>query len=159
VDFVLRRATSDDAREGAALYVASWNEALARLMPPRGLNQQQIERWERELDGGPMQWWVAERRHCVIGFAGTGPSRDPIDPDLAELDTIAGAPPAWWHGVGRRLMDVALAGLRDAGYRQAILWTAANYEQGRSFYETAGWHASGEVRDAGRHIAFRRALA
>jgi N-acetylglutamate synthase-like GNAT family acetyltransferase len=127
-------------------------------MPPRVLNREQVARWSRDLNAGPVQWWVAESGESVVGFAGTGPSRDPIDPDLGELDTIAVAPSAWRHGVGRRLMDSALADLRGAGYRDGILWTLAGYEQGRKFYEATGWRASGEVRDARRQIAFRRSL-
>jgi GNAT superfamily N-acetyltransferase len=107
---------------------------------------------------GPVRWWVAESGESVIGFAGTGPSRDPVDPDLGELDTIAVAPFAWRHGVGRRLMEAAVEELHGAGYRQGILWTLAGYERGRDFYEATGWHVSGEVRDHGRQIAFRRSL-
>ena len=89
---------------------------------------------------------------------GRWPSRDPIDAGLGELDTIAVAPTAWRHGVGRRLMDCALADLRNAGYRDAILWTLADHEQGRTFYEATGWRASGEARDTRRQVAFRRSL-
>jgi hypothetical protein len=42
-------------------------------------------------------------------------------------------------------MDLALGDLVGAGYRQGILWTLAEYPQGRRFYEATGWHASGEV--------------
>lgn len=55
-------------------------------------------------------------------------------------------------------MHRALADLRGAGYRDAILWTLADYEQGRTFYEATGWRASGEVPDTQRQIAFRRSL-
>lgn len=140
------------------MYVASWNAGFAQLMPPRVLSPEQVARWKRDLDAAQLQWWLAETSETVIGFAGTGPSRDPIDPDLGELDTIAVAPSAWRHGVGRRLMDAALADLVGACYRRAILWTVADYEQGRDFYEATGWHASGEVRDSGLQIAFRRPL-
>ena len=35
-----------------------------------------------------------------MGFAGIGPSRDPDDPRLGELDTIAVAPRAWFNSNG-----------------------------------------------------------
>jgi GNAT superfamily N-acetyltransferase len=89
-------------------------------------------------------------------FAGTGPSRDPIDPALGEFDTIAVAPAAWRTGIGRRLMDAALADLAASKFRSGILWTLAGYEPGRAFYEATGWRASGEVRNSGKQIAFRR---
>jgi GNAT superfamily N-acetyltransferase len=77
---------------------------------------------------------------------------------MGELDTIAVAPAAWRHGVGRKLMECALDALRTAGYEQGILWTLADYEQGRTFYEATGWRSSGEIRDSGRQIAFRHVL-
>src|SRR5690349_3313426 len=105
VDFRLRRATAEDAEGVAQVYVASWNKGFAHLLPPRVLDREQVARWERDLDTGPSQWWLAESRTSVIGFAGTGPSRHPLDPDLGELDTVAVTPSAWRHGLGRRLMD------------------------------------------------------
>ena len=150
MDHHLREATPADAEGVARVYVESWNEAFADLMPPRVLDPEQIARWARDLDA---RWWLAGSGGSVLGFVGSGPSRDPIDPDLGELDTIAVAPSAWRRGVGRRLMDSALDELRGGGYGQGILWTLADYEQGRTFYEATGWHSSGEVRDSGRQIA------
>lgn len=158
-DIHLRRATSADAEGVADVYVASWNEGFALLMPPRVLSSQEVSRWERDLGAGRLRWWLTQSGASVIGFVGTGPSRDPIDPDLGEVDTIAVAPSAWRHGVGRRLMNVALNDLVGAGYRQGILWTLADYEHGRDFYTATGWHVSGETRASGRQIAFRRPLA
>jgi GNAT superfamily N-acetyltransferase len=158
VDFFLRRAVPADAEWVANVYVTSWNEGFAGLMPPRVLDCDQVARWERDLDEGSARWWLAQGGDSVVGFAGTGPSRDPIDPDLGELDTIAVAPSAWRHGIGRCLMNAALIDLHDASYHEGILWTLSGYEQGRCFYEATGWRASGEVRDSGRHIAFRRPL-
>ena len=158
VEFRLRRATSDDAERVAEVYVSSWNEGFAHLMPPRALDREQVARWELDLATERLSWWLAESNTSVIGFAGSGPSREPIDPELGELDTIAVAPRAWRRGVGRRLMDVAVGDLVDAGYRQAILWTLADYPPGMEFYEATGWRASGEVRDSGLQIAFRRSL-
>ena len=158
MDCHLREATPADAEAVARVYVASWNEGFADLMPPRVLNPEQVTRWARDLDAGPVRWRLAESGGSVIGFVGTGPSRDPIEPDLGELDTIAVAPSAWRLGVGRRLMNSAIEILRDADYSQGILWTLADYQQGRNFYEATGWRSSGEARDFGRQIAFRRVL-
>lgn len=147
-----------DAAEIAWVYVASWNEGFRHLMPPRVLDVEQVARWSRELDSGRGRWWLAERGQSVVAFAGTAPSRDPIDPDLGELDTIAVAPRAWRQGAGRALMRTALHDLRDAGRHETILWTLADYDRGRRFYEATGWRRSGEMRDSGRQIAFRRSL-
>ncbi|WP_414690517.1 GNAT family N-acetyltransferase [Nocardioides sp.] len=76
-------------------------------MPPRVLDPEQVARWERDLDARSLRWWVAEGGGpSVVGFVGTGSSRDPLDRDLGELDTIAVSPPWWRHGVGSRLMSL-----------------------------------------------------
>jgi N-acetylglutamate synthase-like GNAT family acetyltransferase len=156
VDLHLRRATSDDAEGVAYVYVESWNQALVPSLPPRVLDSEQTARWRHDLKAASLRWWLAQSGESVIGFVGTGPSRDPADAELGELDTIAVSPSAWRRGVGRRLMDVAVHDLVEAGYRQAVVWTLADYESGRHFYEATGWHTSGESRADGQQIAFRR---
>jgi GNAT superfamily N-acetyltransferase len=158
VDIHLRRAADTDAAQVAKVYVASWNAGFDDLMPSRVMDSAQIERWQQDLTNRAMHWWLAMSGNSAVGFVGTGPSRDPIDAHLGELDTIAVAPTAWRHGVGRRLMTAALDDLVDAGYRDGILWTLADYDPGRRFYEATGWRASGELRDGGMQVAFRRRM-
>ncbi|MGC4111255.1 MAG: GNAT family N-acetyltransferase [Nocardioides sp.] len=158
MDAHLRRATPSDAAGVAAVYVASWNDGFGDLMPPQVCDARQVARWERDLDEDRVQWWVALAADTVVGLCGTRPSRDPVEPGLGELDTIAVAPSAWRQGVGRRLMSAAVDDLVAAGYREAILWTLADYGQGAAFYRATGWRDAAEVRDSGRQIAFRRSL-
>jgi len=122
------------------------------------MDSSQVARWEHDLGETSLRSWLAHVGPTILGFVGTGPSRDPIDPRLGELDTIAVAPSAWRHGVGRRFMVAGLDDLRGAQYRECILWTLAAYEKCRSFYEATGWRATGENRDSGSQIAFRRSL-
>jgi GNAT superfamily N-acetyltransferase len=158
VELHLRPATLADAEMVADVYVGSWNKGFAHLMPLRVLDAEQVARWAHDLTDPSTRWSVAVSADRLLGFVGVGPSRDPIDDDLGELDTIAVDPSSWRRGVGRALMAAALADLRDAGFDHAILWTPAGYERGRTFYETTGWVASGETRDSGRQIAFRQVL-
>jgi GNAT superfamily N-acetyltransferase len=158
MDISLRPATPADAEEVAGVYVTSWNQAFADVAPLRVLDRDQVLRWGQDLAAGGTLWWLAEDEVGVVGFAGTGPSRDPVDPELGELDTIAVQPRAWRHGVGRALMDAAVNDLVGAGYDQAVLWTFARGAQARRFYEATGWRASGETRDSGSQMAFRRLL-
>jgi N-acetylglutamate synthase len=43
------------------------------------------------------------------------------------------------HGLGRRLVDECLSGLRAAGIRRAIILVAGDNDCGRSFWRRAGW--------------------
>lgn len=128
------------------------------MMPAIEVDDGRVDRWESELGGGPARWWVAEYGGVIVGLVGIGPSRDPVDAALGELDTIAVDPAHWRSGVGRALMQTAIEGLTEAGYPEAILWTLANYPQGQRFYEATGWRADGTTRDDGRQVRYRRQL-
>ncbi len=99
--------------------------------------------WDRAIDS-------------IAGFVGIGPSRDPVDERLGEIDTIAVDPSHWRAGIGKALMSVALRYLVADGYNEAVVWTVEGYERGIAFYEAAGWRRDGGVRDGGRQIRFRR---
>jgi ribosomal protein S18 acetylase RimI-like enzyme len=155
----IRTIDASDASCIAQIYVDSWNMGFTGLMPARQLTTELVARWERDLTMPiPHRWWVAEVDTALVGFVGIGPSRDPIDPSLGELDTIAVAPTYWRRGIGRALLAMAMGYLRADGYRQAILWTLAHYAQGQRFYEAAGWRLDGGVRDAGRQVRYRHNL-
>lgn len=156
VDRRIRPASPADAAAVARIYIDSWNAGFGDLMGYRQLTAEREARWAQDLAGGGSQrWWVAEQDGRVVGFAGIGPSRDPVEAGLGELDTIAVDPDHWRSGVGRALMRHATAALA-AEYDSAILWTVAGYERGHRFYAAMGWTPDGGVRADGTEVSFRR---
>ena len=113
------------------IYIDSWNASFGELLSQadRTVTPELVARWRRDLSRPvPHRWWVAERSGSIVGGAGIGPSRDPVDPSIGELDSIF----------------------------VAILWTVAGYRQGIAFYEALGWRRDGGIRDHGRQLRFRR---
>ena len=157
VVIVLRPAAVRDADAVARIYIESWNQGFGHLMGIRERTPEQTARWENDLANTEVEWTVAEIEGGVVGFVGVGPSRDPIDPALGELDTIAVDPGRWRQGVGRSLMDHALDRL-GAGYSAAILWTVAGYERGHAFYIATGWEPLDMSRASGTEVAFGHSL-
>ena len=149
----IRPASADDAARVARIYVDSWNAGFGDLMPTAVLDDARITRWAGELSTG--NWWVAERDDTIAGFTGICLSRDPLDAQLGELDTIAVDPLYWRTGVGTALMRKALEELAGI-YPEAILWTLAGYPQGQRFYESTGWTPDGNTRDNGHQVSYRR---
>ncbi|WP_371407235.1 GNAT family N-acetyltransferase [Kribbella sp. NBC_00662] len=149
----IRPAARADAPRVVQVYVDSWNEGFGDLMPTIEVSEARIARWSDTLAEG--NWWVAEADNTIVGLVGIGLSRDPIDPQLGELDTIAVDPAYWRQGVGKALMQKALQALA-ATYPEAILWTLANYPQGQTFYESTGWTLDGGTRDNGHQVSYRR---
>ncbi len=154
----IRPAFAADAPRVAQIYVESWNLGFGQLMPPLVFDDDRINRWAADLTTGRTKWWVAENDGSLAGFVGIGPSRDPVDPELGELDTIAVDPGHWRTGIGTTLMQTALKALIDDGFPQAILWTLARYDRGQRFYESTGWNPDGGTRDDGHQMSYRHTL-
>lgn len=160
--YAIRPAQPDDAETVARIYNDSWNAGFGELMSQadRTVTAELVGRWKNYLaQPVPHRWWVAEHLGSIIGFAGIGPSRDPVDPELGELYTTAIDPPYWRREIGKSLISLALQHLVSDGYREAVLWTIEGYERGIAFYEAMEWNRDGGVRDNGRQIRFRRDLA
>ncbi len=158
----IRPAMPTDVDEVTRIYIDSWNAGYGELLSraDRTVTPGLVERWSHDLARPvPHRWWVAERMGSIVGVVGIGPSRDPVDPQVGELDTIAVHTPHWRTGIGRALMSLALQYLVSDGYNEAIVWTVESYEQGIAFYEAMGWRRDGGVRDEGRQISLRRNLA
>ena len=146
---------AEDAPRVVQIYVDSWNAGFVGLMPPITVDEARVARWAGELAEG--NWWVAEYDGTLAGLVGVCPSRDPVQPGLGELDTIAVDPAYWRKGVGAALMSTALEALATT-YPEAILWTLANYPQGQSFYLSTGWTPDGNTRSNGHQVSYRRHL-
>ena len=154
----IRSAVPEDADAVTRIYVESWNGGFVGLMPGREVDTKLTGRWREDLTQSGYRWWVAERDRVIVGFAGIGPSRDPVEPSLGELDTIAVDPSCWRTGVGHALMSQALRFLSADGYVEAVVWTLARYPQGAGFYRATGWSPNGAVRDGGHQVSYTHPL-
>lgn len=154
----LRKALSIDAPRITRIYVESWNAGFDKLMPAIDYTPELVQRWEHDLRDVSRGWWVAELGNTMVGFVGVGPSRDPVEAKLGEIDTIAVAPIWWRKKIGQLLMTKAVSHLIQQGYQEAILWTLEGYERGQRFYESTGWKRDGAARDEGRQIRYRYSL-
>ncbi len=146
----VRRAQPGDLeamrRAKHAAGLAAWQHILPRPtlerlgMPPR---------WEDTVrDPAPRSAaLVVELEGSVVGFAIVRPSDDDDAlPSTGELDGFFTLPDAWGRGAGRSLLSAAVEVLRDAGFRQATLWTAADNTRPRRVYDAAGWMIDGAER-------------
>jgi GNAT superfamily N-acetyltransferase len=121
------------------------------ILPPEVIETLPFpSRWEEAI-GSPdprVAALVAELDGRVVGFALTRHSGDAgALPETGELDGLYTDPSTWGAGAGRALLTAATAVLRDAGFNDATLWTAALNHRPRRIYETAGWRADGAERD------------
>jgi len=149
---VIRVARIADVPQIAVVHVRAWQGAYRGLLPQAYLDgldpAQRVCRWERSLaeaTDGRDGVLVADAGGTLLGFVAYSPSRDG-DADQArvgEIEAIYLLPSAWGNGVGRRLMDVALARLAEARFDQVTLWVLDSNARARRFYEMGGWLADG----------------
>lgn len=89
----------------------------------------------------------------VVGICAFGPARQgdlavgkPVQTGTGELMMINVEPGQWGAGLARELLDKAVAGLRQHGYPEAILWVLDANGRAQRFYEKAGWVKDGAER-------------
>lgn len=151
----IRIAVEADAAAVAALHVQAWQWAYRSQIPDAYLDalsdrlDQRTTWWREQLSRPPAEEriWVTSLGERIVGFASTGPSRDPdAAPGIAELGAIYLEPSIVGTGVGRTLMVHAVDDLRARGFQAATLWVLTTNQRARRFYEIAGWYADGAAK-------------
>lgn len=66
-------------------------------------------------------------------------------PGLMHLTGVCVHPDRQRHGLGREVLDFALARARADGYRRAGLWADASNTSALRFFEAAGFAPSGDT--------------
>ena len=151
----LRPATVADAAAIAEVHVRAWQTAFRGIVSDDRLDAMRVERgvnrFRQKLapaQSANQRFVVAESGDTVLGFVGFGTTRDEDeDPTrTAEVRGLYVHPEHWRRGVGRRLLHAAVAELAADGFETVTLWTLADSEASRAFYEALGWRTDGAVR-------------
>jgi ribosomal protein S18 acetylase RimI-like enzyme len=137
--------------------VRSWQEAYAHVFPAdrlAAISVDQREELARTMLSRPERGTVlvAEVDRAVAGLASVGAARD--SEGAGEVYAIYADPAHWGRGVGRALMERALAALRERGFEEAVLWVLDDNPRARRFYEAGGWRLDGAHRE-GEHLGVR----
>lgn len=89
--------------------------------------------------------WLAEQAGRLLGCIAIVA----VSPDVAQLRWFLVEPEARGAGLGRRLLNEAVAFARQAGYRSVILWTVRALTAAAHLYHRAGFQLVEEK--PGRH--------
>lgn len=144
----LRLAVREDAPSLAEIFLRCWRDAYRGIvadavidsLDPAGLEQ----RWAELAGGSPDELVVATQSGVPVGMARFGADGD--DPDRGHLFSLYVSPDASGAGIGRALLERAMAGFAQAGYEMATLWVFAGNERAIRFYRASGWEPTGEQR-------------
>ena len=144
----VRPAGPDDASAIAGVHVRSWQAAYRGLLPDELLDRLSVterrETWRQALAGGAYVL-VALDGGTVVGFCALAkPSRDDDAGErVAEIAAIYVDPEHWRRGIGRELMEAALADLRAERWTSVTLWLLTGNQPAHDFYAQFGLEADG----------------
>ena len=139
---MIRPATLEDATAIARVHVASWQSTYRGMLPDEFLASLSetgyAERWKRVIGDGSSKVYVAEDGGEVVGFASGGRERAGETGYTGELYAIYVIDAAQRRGFGRELVRATVAGLRELGLDDMIIWVLRDNRPARSFYERLG---------------------
>jgi len=164
-EVAVRLAGARDAEDIAGVHASAWRAAFT-FLPSRFLEAMTptavLGKWEGDLLHPTASVFVAIGDGCVVGFLQLR-----ADGHEGEVMSLYIDPSVWGEGVGSTLLAFAEEWLVAHGVDMAVLWTAKESQQSRTFYEHRGWVASGDEQTqhlgptnvALHEIEYRKALA
>ena len=137
----VRSARPSDAEDLARIYIESWQDTYAGILPHALLSAMshkgQAARWQQTMRG-PGAVLIAEDPHIgPVGLASLGPARDKGLGLDGEIYTLYVDPAFLGRGTGRMLLAGAFAALTEKKYRSCLIWAHARNNAG-FFYEAMG---------------------
>ena len=134
----IREMTPEDYDQKGFVHYKAWQETYTGLMPESFLAKQTLEKCQNIARRWPENTFVAELDGRIVGFSCYGTSRDSVDANAGEVYAIYILAEAQGFGIGRKLMDAALA--RLAGCSSIILWVLKSNDQAIGFYQHYGFY-------------------
>lgn len=145
-ELLIRTAIHAYAGDIGRIHLRSRQLAYQTILPGDDLPSSSIEKWVRRWEqnlAGPssVETLVAQYDRTIVGFASTGPSRDPdaVSGVTAEVWALYVDPEHWGQAIGWRLWNRARSRLREQGYLDVTLWAIEGNARARRFYERQGF--------------------
>jgi ribosomal protein S18 acetylase RimI-like enzyme len=139
---MVRAAIIEDAPAIARVHVASWRSTYRSLLPGDFLDSlseaSYADRWRRFIGEGSSRVYVVEDQGALVGFASGGRERAGENGYAGELYAIYVLDAFQRRGYGRELVRAAVAGLREMGLEDMIIWVLRDNQPARLFYERLG---------------------
>lgn len=142
-DIVVRPVRDVDAEALGRVHAACWHQTYDHLISTAALENVSAKRlaelWIHWAAQGPdFRMFVALVGGEIVGFSGSGPTRDRDAPRFRELYFIYLLDAYHGTGIGQRLFDAAV----DKG-EGIYLWVAEDNPRAHRFYERNGFHLDG----------------
>jgi GNAT superfamily N-acetyltransferase len=137
----VRCARPSDAADLARIYIESWQDTYAGLIPHSLLSAMSLKghtaRWQATMRGPGAVLVAEDALHGAIGLASLGTARDGTLGYEGEVYTLYVDPAFLGRGTGRALMAGAFDIFKDRKLRSCIIWAHAQ-NNACFFYERMG---------------------
>lgn len=140
----IRMARPADAADIAHVYVESWRDTYAGILPDAGLvrmsKADQAASWSRTIKNSNLRNPVlvaSDTKSNIYGFASAGPAREKSLPYDGEVFTLYVAPGWTGQGIGESLLQAIFRLFSKGGTNGMIIWALAD-NPSRFFYEAMG---------------------
>lgn len=150
----IKCAALHDASAIADVLCMSWQSAYKDIIPPAELarhtdTEARTKLLKRLISSGTDNFILAVDGEKPCGVCSFRSSRDVDMAGWGEIIAIYTIREYWGCGVGRALMDSAIANLSELGFYRVMLWTLEANARARRFYEKYGFSFDGTVKDSG----------
>ena len=136
----------DDWAAVGRLYVESWQNTYQRILPQRFLDKLTPDRWSAVVRADPGSSLGLFENGALTGTAMLGFPRQEGRGGYGEIISLYLLPHAQGQGHGRRLLEAALAQLREQGCENACLWVMSANTRAVFFYLRMGFRATGRMQ-------------
>ncbi len=137
---MIRRVSLDDAYIIARMRQTMWEEMRPEESATAAFREAMFVYWYEALESGRAVGWIAEQGVTPIGMTMLllhhHPPRPTSEARRGYVTSVYVAPEHRRRGVGRALMEAAIAYGREQGLQRLELRTS---EQGRALYEAVGF--------------------
>lgn len=151
MDYEIRWAQEEDARELGLVHSESWKIAYKDIIPNYVLVNITPERREEyfrdAIKNRSVETAVIKVDNQIIGFVTLGQCRDEdMSSEFGEIWGVYLSPSYWHKGFGSILFNFALKELGLRGFKKVSLWVLEDNLGSRRFYEKHGLLHDGTVK-------------
>lgn len=142
MSLIIRAMTRKDADARGYVHWKSWQETYPGLVDDAYLSAcMTLEKCQEIARQRPENTLIAELNGKIVGFSCYCPCRDTDMSGCGEIQSIYVLKEAQGLGIGRKLMDAAIAKLAD--YSTIVLWVLQGNDPAIDFYEHYGFRLDG----------------
>lgn len=144
----IRKIKASDSRlEISRIYEESWKYAYRGMIPDAYLDRIPAGRWCSAIDAEGRYSLVLLDGDKRIGTSSYGASRFQDSKGWGEIISLYLLPGYCGRGFGKLLLDEAVRGLKNLGFRDIFLYVLEENYRARNFYEKYGFVNSNEFAE------------